>query len=221
VRAVTSLAWNPLDDRLLYTYLEDFPQQGSDFMQITVLDHSGKELATKTVENLGPVCWLTKDIIAIVINPSFLFNPSAEDETGKIILWNYQTDQTTLLVQDQKGSCYNLCLNQQATALYYTITNDENWQEELYFYNFETRKSTKIKTFNFPVYNLQCSKDNIFIFWDRINNSINLMKETGEILNKYTGFLPEKSVAQKFLFFTEEPLEEPLPVWLSTIQAGN
>jgi len=222
VRVVTSLAWNPQDDRLLYTYLEDFPQQGSDFMQLAVLDHNGKELATKTVENLGPVCWLTKEIIAIVINPSFmLFNPSEEDKTGKILLWNYQTDNTTLLSQNLKGYCYNLCLNQQATSLYYTITKDENWQEDLYFYNLTTKKTTKIKSFNFPVYNLQCSKDNTLIFWDRVNNSISLIKETGELLNKYTGFLPEKSVAQNFLFFLEEPLEEPLPVWISSIQAGN
>lgn len=220
VRVVTSLDWNSQDDKILYTYLEDFPQQGSDFMQITVLDQNGKELATKTVENLGPVCWLTKEIIAIVINPPFLFD-SSEEETGKIILWDYQNDKTTHLVQELKGYCYNLCLNQQATLLYYTLTNKENWQEELYLHNLETKKTTKINTFNFPVYNLQCSKDNIFIFWDRINNAINLMDENGEILNKYAGFLPEKSVAQNFLFFPEEPLDEPLPVWFSTIQAGN
>jgi len=221
VRVITSLAWNSQDDRLLYTYLEDFPQQGSDFMQLTVIDQNGKEIATKVVENLGPVCWLTNKIIAIVINPSYIFNPFEEDGTGKILLWNYQTNTTIPLVQELMGYCHNLCLNQQGTSLFYTLSTDGNWQEDLYLYNLATKETAKINSFNFPVYNLQCSKDNTLIFWDRINNSISTMKENGEILNKYTGFLPEKSVAKKFLFFSEEPVEEPLPVRISTIQAGN
>lgn len=209
VRVVTSIAWSPQNDKLCYAFLEDFPQQGSDFFQIIIQDKNGKKLAAKTIENLGPLCWLTEEVILIVVNPS-------EQETGQIILWNYQTDKATFLVEELTGLCNNLCFNQQSSSLAYTMAKNENGQEELYLYTLAHKKSTKIKSFVFPLSNLQWAQDNHLIFWEEINNSINIINETGETIKKLTGFLPEKSAAHKFLYFPEEPGEEPLPLYLST-----
>lgn len=209
VRVVTSIAWSPQSDKLLYSYLEDFPQQGSDFFQLSILDCQGKELATKVINNLGPICWLSQDTIAIVINPS-------EEETGKILFWNYQTNKDTLFLTGFTGLCNNFCLNHQTNTLALTIAKDDNWQERLYLHNMNTKITTNIKLFIFPIHNLQWTKDNKLIFWDEINNTINILNDRGEILKKTRGFLPDKSVSENFLFFPAKPLDEPLPLYLNS-----
>jgi hypothetical protein len=208
VRVVFSIAWNPQDDKLLYTFLEDYPQQGSDIFQITVIDNKGRELATKILQHLGPLCWLSDKEILLVLNPN-------QQTTGKFIIWNYQTNKTTILFDNLTGVCNNLCFDHSSSSLAYTIFRDEDGQEELYLYSLTHKKPTKIKSFVFPIHNLQWTKENTLIFWEETNNSINMIKKTGETLSKFTGFLPEKSSAYKFLYFPEEPKEEPLPLFLS------
>ena len=208
VKVIFSIAWSPLDDKLLYAFLEDYPQQGSDFFQIKIIDNKGKELATKFLQHLGPLCWLSDKEILLVLNPN-------SQETGNFIIWNYQTNKTTILFDNLAGICNNLCFNHSSSSLAYTIFRDEDGQEDLYLYNLTDKNPTKIKSFILPIHNLQWTKDNTLIFWEEINNSISIIKTTGETLTKFKGFLPDKSVANKFLYFPEEPKEEQLPLYLS------
>jgi len=213
VRIVTSLAFNPQDDRLFYSFLEDYPQQGSNVFQLNVLDMKGNTLATKVVENLGPACWLSQNIIVFVLNPS-------ESELGKIVLWNYRFNKTRLLLNFQ-GYCQNLCVNYQTNTLAYAIAQETNWQEELSLYDLTTNKATMIKSFISPLHHLQWTKDNLLIFWDEINNTITILNEKGELIKKTSGFLPEKSVAKNFLFFPEKPISEALPLYLSNYKPAT
>ena len=208
VRVVTAIAWSPQDEQLCYAFLEDYPQQGSDIFQITILNKNGKELATKTIENLGPICWLTEELILIVVNPS-------EQETGKFMIWNYKTNKSTTIFNQLEGFCNNLSFNHKSQSLAYTTAGDGDWQESLYLFTLKEKKVRQIKSFISPLYHLQWTQDNTLIFWEEINNSINIIKETGEILKKFTGFLPEKGAANRFLYFPEEPREEALPLYLS------
>ena len=58
IRVVFHLAWSPNNEQLLVSFLEDYPQKGSDLFQIIVL---GNKKTTKLiVPNLGPVNWLSK-----------------------------------------------------------------------------------------------------------------------------------------------------------------
>lgn len=213
VKVVTSLEWSPLDEKILYTYLEDYPDQGSGFFQIAVLGKSGKELAKKSSENLGACCWLSEEAILLILN-------SDGQETGKIIIWNYQTGETSFLPISFNGICRNLAYNRQEQVLAYTITND--FIDNLFIFPlsekiFSTEKSPEItiKTFLSPLHHLQWSKDNALFFWDEINNVITKTNKTGEILSKHAGYLPEKGLASRFLYFEEEPCAEPLPIFLS------
>ncbi|MDD2432311.1 MAG: WD40 repeat domain-containing protein [Clostridia bacterium] len=208
IRVVFSIAWSPQDDKLLYAFLEDYPQQGSNLFQITIIDKQGKELGTKLLQHLGPLCWLSDEEILLVANPS-------SQKTGEIIIWNYQTNKSTILFDNLTGACNNLCFNQSSSSLAYTLSRDETGEKELYLYTLTQSKPTKIKSLIFPIHNLQWTKDNTLIFWEEINNSINIIKKTGEEITKFKGFLPPKSVEHRFLYFPEEPKEEPLPLFLS------
>lgn len=210
VRVVTSIDWHPQYELLLYTFLEDYPELGSDFCQIGILDKNGNEITTKVWENLGPCCWLSEEMILVVTNPS-------AQKTGKIFFWNYKTDKTEVLLNELAGNCNNLCYNSHENSLAFTIAS--NWKEglaeDLYVFSCLEKEPQKIKSFIYPIRYLQWTTDNTLVFWEEVDNTIHQLTENGQQLLKATGFLPEKGAAQRFIYFLEEPFEEPLPLFLS------
>lgn len=213
VCVITSLEWSPNDQHLLASYLEDYPNQGTTCFQIVVFEQSGNETAKKTVENLGACCWLSKDTILL------MFNAEATSP-GKALLWNWRTDETTVLAIQYKGICSNLCYCPASKTVAYTITTD--FVEQLYVQSLTELSlpevsTTPIQKIPSPIRHLQWSRDGYLFFWDEINNTIIKGNRNGDILAKFSGYLPEKSVAARFLYFPEEPVTEPLPLYLSPL----
>lgn len=210
VRVVTCIDWNPQNETLLYAFLEDYSDLGSNLFQVSVLDKNGKEMTNRVFENLVSACWFSEDVILLVTNPG-------EQKTGTILFWNYKTNKTWLLVNNLAGFCNNFCYNSDKKILAYTITREweKGFTEDLYVFSFSDGNLRKIKSFIFPIRHLQWAEDDTLIFGDELNNTINNLNENGQELHKTTGFLPEKGAAKRFLYFPEEPFEEPLPLFLS------
>jgi len=210
IKTITSLDWNPSNENLLCTYLEDYPQQGSSSFQMIVLNNTGKILASKIVENLGPSYWLSEEEILYIQNPCY-------DNTGQAIVWNYKTNKTYLLLETLNTPCYNLCYNRQHNSIIYTISKDQG--EELYYISLTENMTLKIKYmlgfFPYPIRNLQWSQNSTIFYWEELTNTINEIDKHGNLLSKFSGFLPEKGVSLKFLYFLEEPIEKPLQLHLS------
>lgn len=210
VRVVTCIDWNPRNETLLYAFLEDYPGLGSSLFQVSVIGKNDKKAANRVFENLVFSCWFSEDVILLVTNPS-------EQKTGSIFFWNYKTNKTLPLVNKLAGFCNNFCYNSDKKTLAYTITREweEGFTEDLYVFSFSDGNLKKIKSFIFPIRHLQWAEDDTLIFWEELNNTINKLDENGRELLKTTGFLPEKGAAKRFLYFPEEPFEEPLPLFLS------
>lgn len=214
VRVVISLEWSPNEQALLASYLEDLPSIGSTYFQVAVFSPDGEELAKKSAENLGACCWLSKESILLMFN-------AEEKSAGKAVLWNWQNNETRELPFSYDGYCSNLCYNPGNKTIAYTITAD--FSDQLYLHPWEESPPQAISPLQmmpFPIRHLQWTKDDCLLFWDEINNAITKINVHGEILCKYQGYLPEKSVASRFLYFTAEPSTEPLPLYLSP-QPGN
>lgn len=211
VRVITSLEWSLNDQHLLASYLEDYPNQGTACIQIVVFEQSGNEAAKKTVENLGACCWLSEDTILL------MFNAEATNP-GKGLLWNWETGETSVLAIQYNGLCSNLCYYSASKTVAYTITND--FVEQLYVQtltelSLPNEPTAPIQKTPSPIRHLQWSQDGYLFYWDELNNTIIKGYRNGQILAKFSGYLPEKSVAAHFLYFPEEPVTEPLPLYLS------
>jgi hypothetical protein len=208
VRVVMFLEWSPNEQELLASYLEDFPSLGSTYFQVAVFSPSGEELAKKSAENLGACCWLSEELILLLFN-------AEEKSAGRGVLWNWQNNETCELPISYDGICSNLCYNPRNRMIAYTIT--ANFSDQLYLHPWEEspKAISPLQMMPFPIRHLQWTKDDCLLFWDEINNAITKINEQGEILCKYHGYLPEKSVASRFLYFAVEPCTEPLPLYLS------
>jgi WD40 repeat protein len=209
VRVITSLEWSQNEQYLLASYLEDFPSIGSTYFQVAVFSPNGQELAKKGTENLGACCWLSEELILLLFN-------AEEKSAGKGVVWNWQNDETCELPIRYDGICSNLCYNPRNKTIAYTIT--ANFSDQLYIHPWEEsppKAISPLQMMPFPIRHLQWTKDDCLLFWDEINNAITKINEHGETLCKYHGYLPEKSVASRFLYFAEEPYTEPLPLYLS------
>ena len=205
IRVVFHLAWSPNNEQLLVSFLEDYPQKGSDLFQIIVLGN--KKTAKLIVPNLGPVNWLSEKEIIMVSNPDLETN-------GKIIIWNHHTgDKKTILELEQ--TCTNLVYNPQLDLWAFTLQK-KNGMEELYLYSVPQSRFFQLKTLLFPCYHLQWTKNNLLVFWSEADNSLTFLDCSGQKLAQFKGYLPLKAGAEQFFYFPEEPLDEPLPLFLSS-----
>lgn len=226
VRVCTELTWSPNAEHLLVSFLEDYPDVGSNFFQLAVFTPTGQRLAAMSVENLGACCWLTDASVLLMVNPT-------EKEAGQILLWHWPSGETKTLPLKYDGICSNLCSHPQTKTIAYTISTD--FTDRLYVITpssfFATHSSSRptapqpLFTSPFPIRNLQWTRDGDLLYWDEFNNTITKLNLAGKVIGKFAGYLPEKSVATRFLYFEEEPFCDPLPVYLSphpsNDQTGN
>lgn len=87
VRIITSINWHNNCNKLLYTALEDFPDLGSTFFQLTVMDRTGEILASTWIENLAQAQWLEDERILVLIYDDLW------SEAGKLYTWDYQSGE--------------------------------------------------------------------------------------------------------------------------------
>lgn len=207
-RVIFSLAWSPLDDKLLFTFLEEEAQQSSALLQVMIMDQQGQFLGSTFWENPGPFCWLSNEEILLISNPGPL-------EKGEIIIWNCQTGEKKTLQTNLNGFCHNLCLHPTNSFLAFTFYLPENQQENLYLYKPTQSQLTKIKSSIFPLTNLQWGPQNTLVYGDEINNTIIMINDSGEEIAEFGGFLPPQAVQERLLYFPEKPQEKPLPLFLS------
>lgn len=211
MRVVTSLQWSPDDQHLLASYLEDYPNQGSECFQIVVFRPNGHEAGKITVENLGGCCWLSEKTILLIIN-------AEETSPGNGFIWNWENGETKELALQHQGICSNLCYDPASMTVAYTITTDfidQLFVRSLAELSLPEAVASPLEERPYPLRHLQWSKDGCLFYWDEINNTIIQANRNGKIIAKFSGYLPAYSVAARFLYFTEEPVTEPLPLYLS------
>ena len=205
IRVVFHLEWSPNNEQLLVSFLEDYPQKGSELFQIKVL--SNKKTKEIIIPNLGPVNWLSENEIIIVSNPGLETN-------GKIIIWNHHTGEKKI-ISELEQTCTNLVYNPQLDLWAFTLQK-KNGMEELYLYSAPQSRLFQLKTLLFPSFHLQWTKNNLLVFWSEVDNSLSFLDCSGQKLAQFKGYLPLEAVSEHFLYFPEEPLDEPLPLYLST-----
>lgn len=210
VEVITGLQWSPQPGRLLCVSLIDYPQQGSDLFQVTVLDTSGQQLKTTIVPNLGWAFWLNEQEILLANFSGMAW------ERGHIMVWNYNTGKITELLPEKTGSYRAIAYNPRTRTLAYTI--DREGETAIITYNTAADSSREVLRVSFPIRNLQWSLNNTLYFWDDLHNTIYelMIDPTGSfhLKNKAAGFLPQQGVAEKFVYFLTEPIEEPQHLYL-------
>lgn len=211
---VTGLAWNQDNDKLLYTFLEDCPDLGSDLFSLAVLDEHRQRYAVTTVPSLGTATWLKNDLVFYTT-----FN-NIEQDTGEGFIWDYRTALTSSLLPEIKGGYHNVSYNRAKDLLAYTVPGQIG--EEIYIVNTSLGMPQKILSYPLPVRNLQWSGHDSLYFWDEMNNRIYEIEdlfESAQPIARANGYLllPPGATSQaggQLLYFLSEPDEEPQQPYL-------
>ncbi len=209
---VTAFSWSPSGDKLLYASLCDYPNQGSDLFQLTLLSQSGHETAGKIVPNLGSILLLNDGLVL------FTTYSDIEQTSGTAFLWNTQTDEMIPLLSGKKGGYRNLAYNHNQDILAYTVPNGLG--EDLYFMDVSRHSSALVQHYALPIRNLQWSQEQTLYYWEEFTNTIFEIGETGPTAI-CPGYLPSQGVGKGFVHFCTEPAEKPQELFIKTQPANG
>lgn len=198
---ITSLIFSHESDYLLSSSLPDSPDIDSDLFLLSIIDEQGQKIREHLVPNLGQTFFLD--------NHTILYTTYQDQELseGKILMWNFYTNEVTSLFPSSFKNLHDLTWNTQTKTLAFSLAREVS--ENLYLFDFNKKELKQLLTFPFPLRHLQWSNENTLFFWDEINNVIYEVVDD-RFIPRTSGYLPQQGIHKQLFFFTAEPIEEPL-----------